>query len=274
MASFLLAAPSGRKAHRDFVLLSTRGWVVRGLGIPDQVVRLAVLFAAAIAVLIVARQQFVPKTFGQLGHYRAAALDSVAGRPLRYAGLQACVECHAEVGEKKSKSYHRGLSCEVCHGAANDHAADPGVRSPAAPKDRGTCLHCHDYQPSRPTGFPQIIERLHNPLQACVTCHNPHDPTPPQVPGPCSACHATIARTKAISHHVTLDCETCHETAPEHKQNPRAYLPKKPVEREFCGRCHAEGAQSPAEIPRIDMATHGGRYLCWQCHYPHYPEGR
>ncbi len=23
----------------------------------------------------------------------------------------------------------------------------------------------------------------------------------------------------------------------------------------------------------IDVDTHGGRYLCWQCHYPHLPEG-
>ena len=26
------------------------------------------------------------------------------------------------------------------------------------------------------------------------------------------------------------------------------------------------------EAPHIDMTEHGGRYLCWQCHYPHYPE--
>jgi hypothetical protein len=44
------------------------------------------------------------------------------------------------------------------------------------------------------------------------------------------------------------------------------------VEKEFCGTCHARGADSPPEIPRIDLATHGGTYLCWQCHYPHHPE--
>jgi len=240
--------------------------------LPDQVLRLAVVFIIAIAALIVARQLFVPATFGKLGHYRAAALDSAAARPIRFAGLPACIECHSEVGATKSKSYHRGLSCEVCHGAANDHAIDPSSRQPLASKARDNCLHCHDYQPSRPTGFPQVIERIHNPMQACVSCHNPHDPTPPSVPGPCSACHATIARTKSLSPHYSLDCETCHETPAEHKENPRAYLPRKPVEREFCGRCHAQDAPSPSEIPRVDLATHGGRYLCWQCHYPHNPE--
>jgi hypothetical protein len=239
----------------------------------DQVIRLAILFAVAIAGLLVLRQSFVPATFGQLGHYRAAALDSAAARPIRFAGLQACAECHGDVAAFKARSYHRGLSCEVCHGAANDHATDPGSRTPVAAKDRETCLHCHGYQSSRPTGFPQVLERVHNPMQACVACHNPHDPTPPHVPGPCSACHGSIARTKSLSPHVSLDCETCHETAPEHKENPRAHLPGKPTEREFCGRCHAQDASSPGTIPRVDLATHGGRYLCWQCHYPHNPEG-
>ena len=27
-------------------------------------------------------------------------------------------------------------------------------------------------------------------------------------------------------------------------------------------------------MPRVDIVEHGGRYLCWQCHYPHDPEGR
>jgi ribosomal protein S27AE len=52
----------------------------------------------------------------------------------------------------------------------------------------------------------------------------------------------------------------------------RAFLPKKPTSREFCGTCHSKEAKSPREIPRIDLTTHGGRYLCWQCHYPHFPE--
>ncbi len=247
---------------------------MRAPKLPGQVVRLAILFGAAGVVLVLVRHQFVPKTFGEIGHYRAAAIDSIAKLPVHYAGLQACVECHTDEGDLKSKSFHRGLSCEVCHGAAADHANDPGSRLPVVPRERGACLYCHNYLPSRPTGFPQIIERLHNPMKPCVTCHNPHDPTPPRVPGACSACHGTIARTKSISHHATLECETCHETAAEHRENPRAYLPKKPTTREFCGQCHARGASSPLEIPRVDMTSHGDRYLCWQCHYPHFPEGK
>jgi hypothetical protein len=25
-------------------------------------------------------------------------------------------------------------------------------------------------------------------------------------------------------------------------------------------------------IPQVDLDTHGQPNLCWQCHYPHFPE--
>jgi hypothetical protein len=221
-------------------------------------------------ILILARNRFVPESFGETGHYRADAVAAIASQEIRYGGWQACEGCHIEVGIKR-RSYHRNLSCEVCHGPAAAHPVeDPQV---VIPRRRGeVCLYCHDYLPSRPTGFPQIIERLHNPLDPCIDCHDPHDPTPPEVPEACSACHGQIARTKAVSHHGSLDCETCHQSAPEHRQSPRSFVPTKPATREFCGQCHDYDADSPTDIPRIDLDAHGTVYLCWQCHYPHFPE--
>jgi hypothetical protein len=242
--------------------------------VPGQVIRLAILFAAAIVAILVVRQQFVPESFGDIGHYRADAVPAIAAQEIRYAGLRACAECHDDAAAVKAGSFHRGLTCEGCHGPAADHAEDPTEQAPEVPTGRDTCLRCHTYLASRPTGFPQIIEAVHNPMEPCATCHDPHDPTPPQIPGECSACHGAIARTKAVSHHWSLDCETCHEAPPEHREYPRARLPKKPTARAFCGQCHAVGADAASGIPRIDPAEHGGRYLCWQCHYPHDPEGR
>jgi hypothetical protein len=247
---------------------------VRIWKIPGQVVRLAILFAVAAVALIVVRERFVPESFGDLGHYRADVIPVIAAQELRYAGLQACAECHDDLAEVKAGSYHRGLTCEGCHGAAADHANDPTEFLPRVPAGRDTCLRCHGYIASRPTGFPQVIEGIHNPMEACADCHDPHDPTPPEVPGECSACHGAIARTKSVSHHWSLDCEICHDAPAAHREYPRANLPKKPTDRAFCGQCHAAGASSAAEVPRIDLAEHGGRYLCWQCHYPHDPEGR
>jgi hypothetical protein len=236
-------------------------------------VRLAILFAVAAVVLLIVRQRFVPASFGEEGHYRADVIPLIASQPIVFAGLQACADCHPDVVEVKATSYHRGLTCEGCHGAAADHVDDPTEVFPLVPTERGACLRCHSYLPSRPTGFPQIIESTHNPMEPCAGCHDPHEPTPPEVPESCTACHAAIARTKAVSHHRSLDCDTCHTAEPAHRENPRSALPRKPTTRDFCGQCHAPEATSASTIPRVEMSAHGGRYLCWQCHYPHYPEG-
>ena len=241
---------------------------------PDQVVRLAIVFIVLGGTMIGIRSQFVPESYGELGAYRADAITEVASQEVKYAGWQVCVMCHVDEGEKKVRSYHRSLSCEVCHGAANKHTEEPDTVKPVIPVGRAGCMPCHSYLSSRPTGFPQIVEIEHNPRQPCADCHDPHDPTPPEIPETCSACHAQIARTKAVSHHSSLECESCHETSANHKEAPRSNLPGKPAENTFCGQCHASGADSARNIPRVDLDTHGGRYLCWQCHYPHFPEGR
>lgn len=232
------------------------------------------MLAVVVAAMLVIRAQFVPDSFGEIGHYRADAIKVNEERPIRYAGSRQCVECHDHEGEVKSASYHRTLSCEVCHGPSFPHADGMEGALPVVERDRRTaCLYCHEYLPSRPTGFPQVIERVHNPLTPCIDCHDPHDPTPPEIPGACSACHAQIARTKSVSHHGSLSCETCHETSPEHAQSPRSFLPRKPTAREFCGGCHASASDRAAGVPQIDLVVHGERYLCWECHYPHFPEG-
>jgi hypothetical protein len=144
---------------------------------------------------------------------------------------------------------------------------------PFAPRDRKFCPVCHAFDAARPTGFPQINPIAHNPLQACITCHRPHDPVPPETPRECSACHGQIERTKAVSAHALLPCTTCHQTSARHRENPRSVRPTKPETRDFCGRCHGASSSDP-RAPRIDLAAHHPPYPCWQCHYPHLPEAR
>jgi len=239
---------------------------------PQQVTRLGIAFAVLAVVFVAVRQALVPDTFGEVGHYRAVAVDTIAARPIKYAGHEACKMCHGPIAEKRSASNHSGVSCEVCHGPAAEHVAAPGNVRPPAPRERGFCPLCHGYNAARPSGFPQIDPVTHNPTIPCMTCHDPHAPEPPVTPGSCRACHGRIASQKAVSHHATLPCLTCHDTPEEHKITPRAVRPGKPSARDFCGGCHAEDAASPAHIPRIDISAHGEEYLCWQCHYPHYPE--
>lgn len=248
------------------------GGTARGPRIPQQVWRLAVVFAIVGGVFVIARRALVPATFGERGHYRSSAVDSITALPLRYAGHEACEPCHVAVVDRKSQSYHRSVACEVCHGPQADHVSAPLEHRPPAPRERARCPLCHGYNPSRPTGFPQIDPVTHNPVRPCITCHDPHNPTPPHPPESCTACHGEIARTKAVSYHAQLPCTQCHQTDRRHLVSPRQVRPSKPAAREFCGGCHAPDARSAPEIPRVDLSTHNRGYVCWQCHYPHHPE--
>jgi hypothetical protein len=243
-----------------------------GKNIPEQVTRLTIILIFLIAAFIFLRSMLVPSDFGKYGHYRASAIDEITSLEIKYAGHVICYECHDDVVDFKNEGYHKKVSCEVCHGPAALHIDDPEAFVLEAPRERDNCPLCHEYIPSRPTGFPQIVSASHNPMKPCISCHDPHDPKPPETPRECAACHAEISRTISLSHHVNVKCTFCHQAPDNHKIQPRAFLPSKPSNREFCGGCHAEKSDAPAEIPRVDIATHGERYMCWQCHYPHLPE--
>lgn len=239
---------------------------------PQQIKYLLTLSLILIFIFLVVRHFLMPASFGQYGHYRGDSLRSAVSREVKYGGETACTECHDDIYVSKYKSYHRGVTCEVCHGPAYSHTQDPYEYKPPAPRTRAYCPLCHGYNPTRPTGFPQIDPVRHNPGKPCISCHNPHDPVPPIVPQECEPCHTQIARTKLISPHATLACTRCHVAKEDHKLNPRMVAPEKPRHREFCGQCHSEQPESSTGIPSVDMKTHGGGFLCWECHYPHHPE--
>ncbi len=237
--------------------------------IPDSLARVILVFVVLIGGALLVRFM-IPASLKRTDLHMSTTLAREMERPVRYAGSDVCGDCHDEYNLKKT-GYHANLSCETCHGTARQHAENPTEVKPEAPRNREFCARCHIYDPSRPTGFPQINPVAHNPLKPCTTCHNPHDPKPPSIPQECQACHGEIARTKSISPHVLLECTTCHTVPENHKVTPRVVRATIPAAREFCGTCHAKGAERK-DTPKVDIATHGERYLCWQCHYPHMPE--
>ena len=239
--------------------------------VPDSLVRLVVVVAALIVGTVVVVKFILPPKMKDVALQHDETVQREAAKPIAYAGAVACAECHDEIVVEKRNGYHRDLSCETCHGPAMKHTEDPDNIQPPAPRDRKFCPVCHTFNPSRPRGFPMINPVAHNPMKACFTCHNPHDPKPPQVPRECSACHGEIARTLSVSHHVQLKCTTCHQAPSRHRISPRIVKPTKPSSRDFCGKCHGKDSTYKGS-PKIDLTSHGEKYVCWQCHYPHLPE--
>ena len=238
---------------------------------PQQVYPLALFFLLGIAALIGARYFLVPETFGMYGHYRAAAVDEEREQTPVYAGYTACGDCHIDVFEAKAHSGHVNLSCETCHGPSREHIMSDAEILPEIPRNREFCELCHGYNPARPSGFPQILITSHFPAEACLDCHDAHSPVI-EHEGSCATCHREIATQKSVSHHASLECTRCHTVPDQHSNSPATVRAEKPTENAVCGNCHDRKADAPSRIPRIRMDEHAGRYLCWDCHYPHLPE--
>jgi len=239
----------------------------------QQLVRLAAVFGVAGGTFVAARYVLIPATFGDEGHYRAAAVSTVIARPVKYAGRTECADCHEDVVKTGKLGNHRGVSCEVCHGPAAMHAESGGDSTTRVIQPRKLCPVCHAYDPSRPTGFPQIDPVEHNALKACTKCHNPHAPVPPRTPEECKACHGQIARAKGMSQHARLACTGCHVAPDQHKIAPRAFAATKPADISYCVRCHAQADTTRRnEATQVDVEKHYKRNVCWDCHYPHNPK--
>lgn len=178
---------------------------------PEQIKRLTIVIAIIVVGFLFGRQMLIPADFGTYGHYRSSAVEDIVKQEIQYAGHIICYDCHDDVADQKQQSYHKDVNCEVCHGPAYAHTEDDEVEL-LAPRERGFCPLCHEYLPSRPTGFPQIKTAVHNPMKPCIKCHDPHDPKPTETPKECSACHQEIASTKSLSKHIYVECIQCHDT--------------------------------------------------------------
>jgi len=243
--------------------------------LPEQVTRIGFVIAAIVAMVLLLRFVILPETLFSAKPHQAATVTREMAKPLHHAGVAACRECHEEQFQEKYAGAHRKIGCENCHGPSAAHAADENASKPPRPREREFCLRCHAYDAARPNGFPQVDPQEHNPRKKCLSCHEAHDPVPPKTPQECGGCHGRIERTKALSTHALVACSSCHTVDERHMTEPRRALPTKPDSREMCATCHVAGSTDPAASKAvIDLARHGGTHMCWECHYPHLPEGR
>lgn len=245
--------------------------------IPEQGKRLGGVILAIVGVVLLLRFVVLPSSlFSATPHQEATVVREMA-KPVRFAGMPTCSNCHAEQYDTKLKAQHRTVGCETCHGASATHVADEKNKTLFPPKhrEREFCLACHGFVSSRPNGFPQVDGEKHKAGKRCVACHDPHDPTPTDPPKDCGGCHGRIARIKDASTHSQIACADCHQVAPQHATDPRSALPSKPQKREACAQCHDSASKDPAaaSVKRVDFKMHGRTFACWECHYAHLPEG-
>ena len=139
-------------------------------------VRVALLFIGVMALFLVVRHVVVPKTFGQYGHFRGAALAEIRTRPISFAGRSTCEMCHDDQLKVLNAGKHAGVGCESCHGPQAKHAGDPTGVKPILPDTKVICARCHEANAAKPAKFPQVVTREHSGGEACNGCHVPHNP--------------------------------------------------------------------------------------------------
>ncbi|MGA8492297.1 MAG: multiheme c-type cytochrome [Terriglobales bacterium] len=142
----------------------------------EHLVRLAVVFAIGLVAFVILRAAVVPRSFGQYGHYRGAAIAEIASRPIGLAGHATCESCHSDVADQKKLGKHVVVACEACHGALAAHADDPGSVQPKKLDTAIVCARCHAANSAKPKWFPQVVTADHSGGLGCDTCHQPHSP--------------------------------------------------------------------------------------------------
>ena len=144
---------------------------------PSQLRTLIPLFILFIVLFLVARHFLVPESFGEAGHYRFNSIEDNRAKPMHYAGIEACNECHDDYVLELRSNMHAGLICETCHGPGLAHYDNPDSARLIIPDQREHCGLCHSYNPSRNSEVITMIDlNEHNVENQCIDCHNPHSP--------------------------------------------------------------------------------------------------
>jgi hypothetical protein len=144
----------------------------------EHLIRLVAVIVAGVIVFLLIRRVMVPPGFGQYGHYRPGALEDNRNRPVKFAGHAVCEACHEEVAKVKNTGRHAKVACEACHGPQALHTEDPSANKPKRPDPAALCVRCHEADPAKPKGFPQVVSKEHSGGENCGSCHQPHKPKP------------------------------------------------------------------------------------------------
>jgi hypothetical protein len=142
-----------------------------------------------VALILVARSFYVPKDFGvyERGYmyswHRKGDEQFWKDFKIKYQGREFCKDCHDKNYAAISKSRHKNIQCENCHGPAGTVQGTMHPDNPpklAIDRSREQCYRCH-VKLAYPTSDRAKIRGFadpekHNPGMECVACHNPHSP--------------------------------------------------------------------------------------------------
>lgn len=142
----------------------------------EHLFRLAAIFGSGALIFVIVQAQMRPADFGRDGHYRPAAVDEAAARPIVYAGQAACAECHTEAVDTRALARHKTVACESCHGPLARHADGTDETAPARPDGRTVCVRCHAAKTGKPARYPVVDVTEHAGTDKCIDCHTPHNP--------------------------------------------------------------------------------------------------
>lgn len=144
---------------------------------PVQVKRLLLAFALFIGLMLVLKYFLTPESWREYGPYRGKALTEISSKEAKYVEMETCAMCHDSIAAIKTQSVHQSLQCEICHGPGYKHADDPENNKMELPQERQLCLRCHTKNAASPQNIIKQIDAVeHNEGEACITCHNPHQP--------------------------------------------------------------------------------------------------
>jgi hypothetical protein len=151
--------------------------------------RASILLILIAVGAVVGRHFLVPESFGEQGFYRNDSLAEYKALPVRHGDADSCLSCHKTECDAIKGGKHATVSCQGCHNILSAHAKD-NAKIADAPVDKtpSACLLCHGRLRARPETFPQIDAMEHLikngviskgeaiPDEACITCHDVHNP--------------------------------------------------------------------------------------------------
>ena len=143
---------------------------------PKLIFRLFFSFIVFVSFFIFIQRVLTPDSFGEIGHYRAKAIDDNKIKTSYYKGEKECTSCHKEVYDLKSEDVHDGVRCESCHIPKAMIFTECEDNPPIIEGTLELCAQCHEPNLGRYKKVPQLVFEEHEEGRNCVECHNVHAP--------------------------------------------------------------------------------------------------